>query len=93
MPAFDDIRKGLGEVNVAGTTLLCLLERYPELKGHIFPAYSDNVSAQELKMHLQFCDTTDEKCVQARKWFEQYIDELHGRGESFTWYSIQNVPL
>ncbi|XP_028412023.1 E3 ubiquitin-protein ligase UBR5-like [Dendronephthya gigantea] len=27
-------------------------------------------------MHLQFCDPTDEKCVQARMWFEQYIDEL-----------------
>lgn len=88
VPALEDIRKGLGEVNVSGTTLLCLLERYPELQGRVFPAYSNNVSVNELKMYLQFCDPTDEKCVQAKKWFDQFVDELSERGESFMWYNM-----
>lgn len=87
IPALDDIRKGLGEVNVSGTNLLCILERYPELRERVFPAYSNNISANELKMHLQFCDPTNEKCVQAQKWFYQCIDEIDERGETFMWYS------
>ena len=81
LPALDDIRKGLAEVNVTGITLLCLLERFPELQDRVFPAYSNDVSASALKMHLQYFESTDEKCVQAQLWFDQYIDELGKRGE------------
>jgi hypothetical protein len=46
LPALDDIRKGLGEVNVMGITLNpSLLERFPELQGRVFPACTSDVSA------------------------------------------------
>ena len=81
LPALDDIRKGLGEVNVMGITLLSLLERFPELQGRVFPAYSSDVSVSSLKSHLQYSQSTDEKCVQAHVWLDQYIEELDERGE------------
>ena len=39
-------------------------------------------------MHLQYFESTDEKCVQAQLWFDQYIDELGKRGEFYV-----HVPL
>ncbi len=36
LPALDDIRKRLGEVNMIGITLLSTLERFPELQGESF---------------------------------------------------------
>lgn len=80
LPALDDIRKGLTEVNVMGVTLLTLLERFPELQDRVFPAYSNVVSAVALKMMMKYSESTEEKCIQAKMWFDQYIDELDKRG-------------
>ena len=80
LPALNDVRKGLCEVNVMGTTLLMLLERFPEIWLRTFPLFEHIVPGKDLKRHLVFEDSLDSKSSQAKLWFNHYIDELDQRG-------------
>lgn len=80
LPALDDMRKGIGEVNVMGITLLFLLEDFPEIRARVFPGFENHVSAKDLRRHLVFEDSSNSKSAQAKHWFNLYIDELDQRG-------------
>jgi hypothetical protein len=81
LPALNEIRKGLCEVNVMGATLLNLLERFSEIRPRAFPLFEHHVPGKDLKRHLVFEDSLDNKSTQAKLRFNQYIDELDQRGK------------
>lgn len=76
IPALDDIRRGLGEVKVSGVSLLSLLERYPELQQRVFPKDLEIIDEREMASHIQYDESSNPLCQRARKFFEQYIEEL-----------------
>ena len=81
IPALDDLRRGLGEVKVAGVTLLSLLERYPKLQQKVFPMDMGIIDERTTRKHIQYDETTEPLCQRAQTFFAQYIDDLF-RGDS-----------
>ena len=76
IPALDDLRRGLGEVKVSGVSLLSLLERYPKLQQRVFPKDLEIIDEREMASHIQYDESSNPLCQRARKFFEQYIEEL-----------------
>lgn len=76
IPALDDLRRGLGEVKVSGVSLLSLLEMYPELEQRVFPKDLEIIDEREMASHIQYDESSNPLCQRARKFFEQYIEEL-----------------
>jgi hypothetical protein len=66
-----------------------------EVKWKSLCLFEHHVPGKDLKRHLVFEDSLDNKSTQAKLWFNQYIDELDQRGKleelhksySHTWYS------
>ena len=82
LAALDDIRKGLTTVKASGITILDLLGRYPALEGIVFPTPSNKVNVTSLRCHLQYEDEGNDESMAAKKFFEQFLDELNERGTS-----------
>ena len=79
--ALDDIRKGLAEVKVSGISFLDLLARFPALlMKKVFPPYTGKVDAKIMRLQIRYEDNDDPRCLSARQFFEQYINELEQRG-------------
>ena len=81
--ALDDLRKGLGEVKVCGVSVVSLLERYTELQESVFPLDKGVITARMIRCRMKYDQEgcNDPLCLQAQKFFEQYIDEVD-KGDS-----------
>ena len=77
----DDLRKGLASEAMTGKrTLLDLAVEHTEIRNVVFPEATICIDVHDVKKLLKYSLTEDTDAINAKLFFEKYLDELSERG-------------
>ena len=79
IPSLDDMRKGLSSMT-GKQNLLELAAEHPEIRRVVFPEATTRIDLGDLKKIIQYALVDDDSAVNAKLFFEKYLDELSHRG-------------
>ena len=70
----------MSEVVLGGQTLLDLAMEHQEIGNVLFPKANTSINLQDVRRLIEYSTAEDPSAINAKLFFEKYLDELSQRG-------------